>query len=381
VDHDRKLLLSLIAVLVGFGTLMVYSASVTSRPTDFEQVYLSRHLIFLCLGLGGAMLASTFPTRFWFRWGPWLFGGTVLLLALVLVPGLGTRVKGAQRWFRLGPASFQPSELAKLTLPLYLTGLILRQRYQVESWWRGLCLPLLPLGLCLPLILLEPDLGTSLFLAVGAMIALFIGNWPLRNFALVGILAVPAVGGLILLKPYQVRRITGFVSTWTDWGSAPYQLKQSLVTLGAGGLWGAGLGRGFQKLSFLPEANTDFVFAVIGEELGLLGTLTIISLWGGVYVLGLRILSRVPRGSFEYIAGFTLLTQLVLQAALNMAVVTAMVPPKGIPHPLISYGGSNLVATLLGLGIFMGLTQEGQESSVPEEQPLTAFSEEAAPHP
>ncbi|MDB5386289.1 MAG: cell cycle protein, partial [Planctomycetaceae bacterium] len=149
--------------------------------------------------------------------------------------------------------------------------------------------------------------------------------------------------------------IIGFIDTWTDLSQAPYQIQQSLATLGAGGAWGVGLGRGWQKLSFLPEANTDFVFAVIGEELGLLGTLSVVALWGGLLFFGLRLLSRLQRGGFERIVGLTLLMQLVFQAALNIAVVTALVPPKGISHPLISCGGSNLVVSLMSLGIIVSL--------------------------
>jgi cell division protein FtsW len=140
-------------------------------------------------------------------------------------------------------------------------------------------------------------------------------------------------------------------------------LQQSLVTIGAGGVWGVGLGKGWQKLSFLPEANTDFVFAVIGEELGLLGTLSLLGLWAGLYYVGLQIIRRLPADSFEYLASITLLTQLVFQAALNVAVVTAMVPPKGISHPLVSYGGSNLVMSLVSVGIILGLTRQGRRTT------------------
>jgi cell division protein FtsW len=160
----------------------------------------------------------------------------------------------------------------------------------------------------------------------------------------------------VSLKPYQMQRISGFLAAWTDLSQAPYQLQQSLMSLGAGGVTGVGIGRGWQKLSFLPEANTDFVFAVVGEELGLIGTLGLIAVWIGLYIAGLRTLRHLPRTGFEYAAGFTLLTQLVLQAALNVAVVTAMVPPKGIPHPLLSYGGSNLVVSIVSLGIVLSLS-------------------------
>jgi cell division protein FtsW len=160
-----------------------------------------------------------------------------------------------------------------------------------------------------------------------------------------------------LLRPYQLQRITGFVAAWRDVDEAPYQVRQSLITLGVGGTDGVGLGKGWQKLSFLPEANTDFVVAVLGEELGLVGTLGLIALWVGLFLTGLRMLAALPHRSFEYAAGVTLLTQLVLQAALNVAVVTAMVPPKGIAHPLISYGGSSLVASILTLGIITSLAR------------------------
>ena len=187
----------------------------------------------------------------------------------------------------------------------------------------------------------------------------------MRNFVLGTLTAIPASLFLLVMKPYQQRRIAGFFETWADFDAAPYQLKQSLVSLGSGGLLGVGLGRGWQKLSFLPEANTDFVFAVIGEELGLLGTMSLLALWCGLYLTGLRMLSRLEPSSFSFVAGFTLLTQVFGQAMLNVAVVTAMVPPKGISHPLISAGGSNLVMSLLTLGIVISLSRDEQPAHGP----------------
>lgn len=359
--HERNLFVALVGVLLGFGTLMVHSASITSRPTEFEQVYLSRHVVFMGVGLCAAVLAAWIPPRTWLRLAPALFWLNVLLLGLLLVPGIGTRVNGAQRWFRYAGFSLQPSELAKITLPLYVCCILQKRRDVLRSWFRGLLPPAFPILAIVPLVLFEPDLGTSLFLAATGGIALWIGNWPLRNFTLAALSILPALGYLVALKPYQLQRIKGFLTTWSDWSNAPYQLKQSLMTLGAGGVLGAGLGKGFQKLSFLPEANTDFVFAVIGEELGLVGTLTVIALWVGLYAVGLRLLSPLDEKSFAYHAGFSLLTQLVLQAMLNMAVVTALVPPKGIPHPLLSYGGSNLVVTLIAVGIVVSMSRAEEQ--------------------
>jgi cell division protein FtsW len=214
-----------------------------------------------------------------------------------------------------------------------------------------------PTCLLAPLVLIEPDLGTALFLAGGTLVAAYLGGWPWTRFAWGASLLVPASASLLLLKPYQQRRIIGFLETWSDFDAAPYQIKQSLVTLGSGGWTGEGLGKGWQKLSFLPEANTDFVFAVIGEELGLVGTLGLVAVWCGLYVSGVRILSVHDIRSYRFLAGVTLLTQLAVQALLNVAVVTAMVPPKGISHPLVSAGGSNLVVSLMMLGIVWGLSR------------------------
>ncbi|MBI3860478.1 MAG: cell division protein FtsW [Planctomycetia bacterium] len=347
----------MVAVLLGFGVLMVHSASITSRPSEVEQVFLSRHLMFVAVGTIAAMIAACIPANRWQALAPWLFWGVLVLLVLVLVPGVGAKVNGARRWFRHGSLSGQPSELMKIALPLFVCCVAARHRDRLHSWFRGTVVVTFPLLIVVPVVMVEPDLGTALFLAATGATALFVTGWPIRNFLAAGLLAVPAVIAAVLKRPYQMQRISGFLETWADWTQAPYHLKQSLVTLGAGGIWGVGLGKGFQKLSFLPEANTDFVFAVIGEELGLLGALSVIGLWLGVYVLGLRLLRSVERNSFAYNAAFVLLTQLVFQVALNVAVVTAMVPPKGIPHPLISYGGSNLVVSLVTVGIILSLTR------------------------
>jgi len=353
--------LSFAGVLLGFGILMVHSASITSWPTTFEQVYLSRHVSFLAVGLLVGATAAFMPGRFWFRLAPFLFMICVCLLVLVLIPGVGTKVNGAQRWLRVGSYSFQPSELAKISLPLFLCYLMRNRRENLHHWFRGTVPLVVPIAIMIPLVMLQPDLGTSIFLvAIGGM-ALFLSGWPIRNFVLAVVCVVPALVSLVAMKPYQMRRITGFLAAWSDFDQAPYQLKQSLVTLGAGGVSGVGLGRGWQKLSFLPEANTDFVFAVVGEELGLVGTMSLIALWMAIYISGLKVLAHLNKRSFAYVVSFTLLTQIVLQAALNVAVVTGMVPPKGISHPFVSYGGSNLVVTLLALGIILSLSRSCAE--------------------
>lgn len=372
-DTSLKTFISLTLILLGFGTLMVHSSSMTSRPTDFEQIYLSRHLMFLVAGLILGAVAAAIPPRFWKPLSVPLFLLTILLLAAVMLPGLGVRVNGAQRWFRFGSLSFQPSELAKISLPLFLGALLDWFPKLQQRWWSNLIIPLIPIGLLAGLVIIEPDLGTAAFLVAGGLLLLFIRGWPLRNFACVIVPLIPLVALVGIWKPYQIRRLTGFVAAWTDLSQAPYQLQQSLATLGAGGLFGTGLGKGWQKLSYLPEANTDFVFAVIGEELGLLGTLAVIALWGGFYYFGLRLLNRGTTSPFCFGCGVTILTQFLFQALINMAVVTALVPPKGIAHPLISRGGSNLIINLIAIGILISFSREGR--GVPcETSPLAVGS-------
>ncbi|MCA9075071.1 MAG: putative lipid II flippase FtsW [Planctomycetaceae bacterium] len=360
----RDAFVATVLMLLGIGLLMVLSASITSRPSASDQIYLSRHLVFLALAVAGGVTAAAMPPTFWKRIAPLAFLVTFGLLAIVLIPGVGTEVNGARRWLRYGPASLQPSELAKVTLPLFLCWVIDRRRNKFGQIVVA-APPLIPIALTVFLVLQEPDLGTSVFLCLISMICLFIAEWPLWQFVLAGGFAVPFAAGMVALKPYQLERINGFLASWSAFDQAPYQIQQSLTTLGVGGGSGVGLGRGVQKLSFLPEANTDFVFAVIGEELGIIGTLGLIALWTAFFLLGLKLLTRVQRRTFASAAAITLLTQLVLQAAINACVVTALLPPKGIPHPLVSYGGSSLVMSVLAIGIIVSLSRDDSTFALP----------------
>ena len=297
----------------------------------------------------------------------------VLLLVAVLIPGVGTRVKGAQRWLRFGAFGLQPSELGRIILPILAakTVITIRNagRFTIASTFRTL----VPLAIVLPLVIKEPDLGATVFLAAGYMLALFLGGWPLRYFIGLAGLTIPAALSLFALKSYQMKRITGFVAAWQDLSKAPWQIRQSLLSLGSGGLEGTGIGGGWQKLSYLPEANTDFVFAVIGEELGLAGTLGVVIIWVGVFLTGRAALRPLRRDSFEWVLGSTLVIQIVFQALANVAVVTAMVPPKGVPHPFISYGGTNLLVNVISVGLVVGL------SRTPPLQPEVATAREPVP--
>lgn len=360
----RHVFIAFSGVLLGAGLLMVFSASITARPTEFDQVYLARHVVFLGAAIASGCAAAAMPRGFWKRAAPLLFAVTVLLLAAVLVPGVGHRVNGAQRWFRYGGLSMQPSEFVKLSLPLFVCWWLERARRSPSDSGRGArdrrfreLGVIVPVALVAGLVIAEPDLGTAAFLMGVAAVALFLARWPLTNFVLAAAMAIPAASAVAMLRPYQMERISGYIAAWQDVDAAPYQVRQSLTTLGVGGVRGVGLGRGWQKLSFLPEANTDFVFSVVGEELGLVGTLGLLGLWAGVYLAGVRLFAARDIGSFESAAGVTLLVQLVAQAGMNVAVVTALLPPKGIAHPLISYGGSSLLVSVTALGMIISLSR------------------------
>lgn len=369
----RRLFVGLVCVLIGVGVQMVHSASLTLLDGQSETVFLGRHLTFLAISVVCGFVASHIPASYLRDNAEKFCVVLVLLLAAVLIPGIGTRVNGAQRWLRLGGISLQPSELGRIILPILAAKTLVDIRETSGFGWTTIPRILIPLVIVLPLVASEPDLGATVFLATGYGIVLFIGGWPMRYFVGCALLTLPAGFSLFALKSYQMKRITGFMAAWRDLSQAPWQIKQSLLSLGSGGLEGTGVGGGWQKLSYLPEANTDFVFAVIGEELGLLGTLGVIIIWVGVFLTGRAVMRRLPRLSFEWILGSTLVIQIVLQALANVAVVTAMVPPKGVPHPFISYGGTNLLVNTVAVGIIVGLSRSSIGSP-----PLVTESDESA---
>lgn len=356
-DSLRRLLMALIAVLLCVGIQMVQSASLTSRPSEQDSLFLGKHLACLLFALLCAFAASRVNAAWLQQRAGFFFWSLVVLLAIALTPGIGSRINGAQRWLRIGGFSIQPSELGRIVLPLAAATLLTRLQATTGFSVRSLPRLLIPVVIVLPLVAVEPDLGATVFLGAGFVLTLFLGGLPLRYFAAAGLVIVPAAASMLILKPYQLQRITGFVSAWQDLSQAPWQIRQSLMSLGSGGLHGTGIGGGWQKLSYLPEANTDFVFAVIGEELGLVGTITVCFIWMAVFLTGRAALGHLPRISFEWIFGASLLLQLVLQAMVNIAVVTALVPPKGVPHPFISYGGTNLLVSLTSIGLIIGMSR------------------------
>ncbi|MCA8982651.1 MAG: FtsW/RodA/SpoVE family cell cycle protein [Planctomycetaceae bacterium] len=344
-----------ILLLVGLGTVMVFSSTGYARSLELNPVYLGRHLVFLLVGGTGCYVVGRLPRSLLLRLAPWLFLLGVALLLLVLLPGFGSRINGARRWFRVGPLSLQPAEFMKILLPLFLAWWSLGHQAG-RRWWRELVG--LTMLVAVPLLIaLQPDLGTSLLVFGMGACYLFLSGWPLRIFVAGLFAVIPALGWLMIYRPYQWTRVSDYLQALGHWEQAQYQVKQSLLSIGSGDFLGTGLGLGLQKLSFLPESHTDFIFAVIGEELGLVGTWTVIALWLIVLLAGTRLIQRISDQPELYALAGTLLFGLVGQALVNTCVVTSLLPPKGISHPLLSYGGSNLLTTLLACGLILNLTR------------------------
>ncbi|NNJ24144.1 FtsW/RodA/SpoVE family cell cycle protein [Alienimonas chondri] len=344
------------AVLAGVGLTVAHSTAM-AEP-DPARVLAKCCVLLAIAVVAGTACAFTPPT--WIRRAiPWLLAATVLLLIAVLIPGVGVKSGGARRWLRAAGVSVQPAELAKLCVPLAIayrpvpSSRIATGRFGLGSV-RRLC-GVWPALLCAGLIAAEPDLSTAVTVLLGAAAAVWLRGWPLWPFAAGACAAIPAAAATFALRPYQWGRVTAFWDSLFDPASAPYQVRQGAVALGSGGLWGCGLGRGWQKLSFLPEADDDFALAAVGEELGLVGACGVLLLWVLLAWFGLRAVrfaSPVRRA-----AAGALVVQLVGQALLNAGVVCGLLPPTGIPHPFLSRGGSSLVVTCAAVGLVLSLSR------------------------
>jgi len=275
----------------------------------------------------------------------------------VLIPGIGSVRGGARRWMVIGPLSLQPTEFAKIAIVLYLAHSLTRKGERVESFKIGVLPHALVIGLMAGLAVLEPDFGT-LVLAAGLLIAmLYVGGVRIRHLGFLAFTAVPALGLIALHKPHVLERIFGFLNPDVDPLGVNFQLQQSFIAFGSGGLWGVGLGESRQKMFYLPEAHTDFIFSVVGEELGLLGALLVLALFTVVAVRGFRIALRHP-DPFASLLAFGVTLSIVLQVAVNVGVVLGCLPTKGLALPFLSYGGSAMIASLAQIGVLLALARE-----------------------
>jgi len=358
MDHT---LLIVTMVLALVGLVMVFSASAIVAGNRFHDsgYFLKRQLAWLTFGFVLLHVASRVDYIWWKRLSVPLLGVMALLLVMVLIPSLGVAAKGARRWLRLGPISIQPAEMVKLVAVIYLAAYLTKKEDLITSFSSGLLPVLLVIGVLSGLVLLEPDLGTVVVIGLVTIGLLFLGGAKLKHLLGLGLCALPVVLVLVLGSSYRRQRLLTFLAPWKDASNAGFQITQSFLAFGSGGPFGVGLGEGKQKLFFLPEAHTDFVLALVGEELGLVGTGAIILLFALFVVRGFQIAARarVPFGRYLGI-GITLL--IGGQALVNAAVATGMLPTKGLTLPFVSYGGSSLVVSLLAVGILLNISRDRQ---------------------
>lgn len=355
---DPWLVMATVALL-SIGTVLVFSASAVRSYGESGAFggYLFRHVISIFIGLIGLSVAVRTPVEKWSRHAYLLLGLTILLLCLVYVPGLGRRVNGAVRWLAIGPARFQPAELAKLAVVVYLAHSLAKKREKVRSFSVGFLPHVGVASFVVLLIIAQPDFGTSviIFAILGSM--MFIAGTKIGYLLACLLGAMPLALLYVASRPHAMARLTVFLNPEAHKTDIGYQIWESLVSFGSGGFSGIGLGAGRQKLYFLPEAHTDFIFAVVGEELGFLGAVLILGLFAVLVGRGLR-LAFAARYRFQMYLAFGISAWLGVQALTNMAVVVALVPTKGLTLPLLSYGGSSQIVTLTAIGILLRISAE-----------------------
>ena len=354
------LVISSVALLV-MGVVMISSASMdmAAETMGNSYHYVIRQLMFAGLGCLLALVAVNVPVAWWERSGWLLLGIGLLALVLVLTP-LGRTVNGSTRWIPFGLFNVQVSEVAKLCLIAYLAGYVVRRRDELLNTWPGFLKPLVVLGLASVLLVIQPDFGATVVLVTAAAGMIFLSGVRLSRFVpLIGTLVV--LGAiLIVTQPYRLKRVVSYLDPWKDQFDSGYQLTQSLIAFGRGDWGGVGLGNSIQKLFYLPEAHTDFIFAIIAEEFGLLGSLLVLSLFTLLVVTGFVIARRAEKADMPFGACFAYgLTLLIgLQAGINMAVSTGLLPTKGLTLPLVSYGGSSLMITCICIGVLARVEME-----------------------
>jgi cell division protein FtsW len=361
LQMDPVLLSIGLALLFG-GLVILASASISvSDNTAGEPFYyVQRQAIAALIGAAAAFVCLFIPMSVWRNLGPLMLLIALALLLVVLIPGVGHAVNGSTRWLRVGVMNIQVSEPARLCLILYIAGYLVRQNKSLRVQFSGFLRPMLVLSLACGLLLAEPDFGAAIVLLATALAMLFVAGARVRDFLLFFSTTIIAMAGLAITSPYRLQRLTAFLDPWSDPFNSGFQLTQSLIAIGRGEWFGVGLGSSVQKLFYLPEAHTDFVFAVFAEEFGLLGSLLLIALFFGLLwrIFKLSIRAANAERFFEAYLTVGLGTWLGLQAFINVGVNMGMLPTKGLTLPLISYGRSSLIIAMISIGLLLRVHHE-----------------------
>ena len=357
---DLTLLIA-VACLVGFGIVMVSSASLhLGGRYGLPFTYLNKHLLALGIGLLGALIVVQLPMAWWEKSSSVLYLMGLMLLLLVMVPGLGKTVNGATRWVAVGPFNLQTSEFMKLIMVVYMSGYLVRRQVEVVHTLWGVIKPVILLALAAALLMWQPDFGTTMVLMLTAFGLLFLGGAPLWQFILLLASAGLAAVVLVLISPYRMARVTSFLDPWADPLNSGYQLSQALIAFGRGEWMGVGLGNGIQKQFYLPEAHTDFLMAVVGEEFGLVGTLAVICLFAVIVWRAFDIGATAERAQkrFSAYVAYGIGVWIGTQAFVNIGVNVGLLPTKGLTLPFMSYGSNSMIVGCLAIAVLLRIHRE-----------------------
>lgn len=353
--YDLKLLFPVL-LLTGIGIAMVYSASsaVARQTYGIDYYFLKRQAVFAFLGIVALVLGRHFPYRFYRTLSYPLIVAAAALLVLVLIDGVGIAAGGSARWIGVAGISFQPSEFARLAMVIYLAYSLTKKQDQLRQFQIGMLPHVLVLAGFAVLILMEPDFGSVVIFIALAWVMMFVGGVRLFHLAFPVPFILAACVYLVMQAPYRLARIFAVWDPWKYAADHAYQVVHSQMGFGTGGLWGIGVGNGYQKLFYLPEPHTDFIFSVIGEELGLIGVCCILCLYLIVVFRGFAI-ARQTNDTFGSLLAVGLTTAIGLQVCINIGVTMGLLPPKGLPLPFLSYGGTSLVVSMIAIGILMNI--------------------------
>lgn len=356
----KKLFLMVIAIGL-FGVLMIYSASSIWAEYKFNQKYHFAILqsIFLLVSIMAMLIISKIDYHIYKKKINLILLISLILLILVLIPGIGTVRNGSRSWFSLGPIGLQPSELSKLALIMFLAKFLSNNQKDVEKKIPSIFPVFLVIFVFFALIILEPDMGSAMVIMLTLVVIIFASGIKLSFFGYLGILGLIGITGLIIIAPYRIKRIVSFINPWSDPLGSGYQIIQSLYAIGPGGLFGLGFGNSIQKQFYLPEPQTDFIFAIICEEFGILGSLIITITFGIIFYLIIKIALKQTDLFAKYLC-FGLGIQLILQALLNLCVVVGLIPVTGVTLPFLSYGGSSLLVSMVSIGIILNISHNSK---------------------
>ena len=350
----RRSIFTITLMLLAIGAIMVYSASAiyASEVMGSSFYFLRRHLIYMAVGLLLSMFVMKLDLKRIQDLARPVLAVSIVSLALVLIPSIGSEAGGARRWFKIYNISFQPAEFVKLSMLVYISDYLARKGGNIKSYLSGFMPPTIVVGLASGLVLLQPDFGTAVSIAVISFLVIYAGGGRLRHIGSLCAAALPFLWFAVLKVPYRRSRITAFLDPWSVRKAEGFQVVQSFLAFGTGGLFGVGLGKSSQKLFYLPAAHTDFIFAVIGEELGFLGAASVLALFFLLFWQGMRVVfkSRVP---FTRHLAFGITMMFAIEVLVNIGVSTGSLPTKGLPLPFISYGGSSIVMHMMAVALLL----------------------------